>query len=130
MINYKEKYFKYKLKYLKIKGGTLEGLFSKLPLEVRDKIIHSVGYHIISIKDENYPNSFNDNDLYEFNDIDTYKHYMYKKQFKEKVTKLQILFNNPIHDLVFPTNLSTLKFGDNFIQPLYKPIYALEEQNK
>jgi len=108
MNNYKEKYLKYKKKYLKIsRGGSSNNLLDIVP--DFKKFLFPI---IITTTD--YKDAFVPNQTYEFKNKDTYKYYMNNVSLK----KLKLIFSDSIDDLTFPSDLTELEFGDEFNQPI------------
>ena len=124
MTNYKLKYLKYKSKYLQIKGGStlLTKLLTDLglPDNVVDEILYFDNYTYINIDSETNITSytFNNHSIYIFNNKETYKKYMVLPGFINTVIGLKFDFDESIDDIVFPTDLKILIFGDTFNQPI------------
>jgi hypothetical protein len=119
MTNYKLKYLKYKSKYLQMQGGNILTHLG-FPDNVVDEILSFDNYTYINIDSETNITSytFNNYSIYIFNNKETYKKYMNLPGFRNTVIGLKINFNEPIDDIVFPTELKILIFGDEFNQPI------------
>ena len=110
MSNYKEKYIKYKLKYLKMKGGG-----NPISNTVIKK--QRVDSETITISNDKSNFVLDPTKIYSFTNKEVYLKYTSKPNF-DMIVKLKLDFNDSIKELKFPSNLKILIFGDKFNQPI------------